>query len=283
MNKLLNAFIYPATIAEIDRLKTLKQKEALARKIEKVLKHAYDYLTIDYILTYKAYCYLLDKHYPNHQEKLPQFITTTKDYATVNIFKNYMDSFINDSNSVNIKDVLSTFEFTNTVYYSINEEKDFMYLNLLFKDAKLPGSLVLALKCINYYRYYENVFNNEGLSKIPKNANLKHLKYTLIDNNLPITITRYNGYTINYYSIKESNHYDIKTNLDDTITKPMINFYLYLLTCNTLPNRDKIDYYWNTLAQSFIDVIGVEILNDMIKEFKQLTNSSEYYLNNQTK
>ena len=271
MAKLLNAFTYPATIAQIDSFKTLKQKEALARELSSGVDSYYiDYLNTDYILTYKAYCYLLDKHYPNHQEKLPQFITKIKDSATINIFNNYMNKFIKGE-TINIDDVLSTFEFTSTVYYSIYDENQFMYLNLLFKGNKLTGNLVLILNSINYYNYYSNVLYQVKALKENDSTDLKHIVYSQDSTNLPITVTQTFGYSINYYAIKESTYRGL--------TSQITSLYLYLLTCDTLSNKDKIDYYWNTLAQSFIDVLGTEPLNEMLEFFKQATNSTKYYLN----
>lgn len=271
MAKLLNAFTYPATIAQIDSFKTLKQKEDLARKLSSVISSYYrDYLNADYILTYKAYCYLLDKHYPNHQEKLPQFITKFKDNATVDIFNTYMHAFIEGS-TVDIDDVLSTFEFTTTVYYTIYNENQFMYLNLLFKGNKLAGNLVLDLNSAKYHSYCSNVLYQMEVLPIDSSTDLKHIVYNLTSTNLPITVTQPYGYGLNYHTIKESTH--------KGLTSQVVSLYLYLLTCNTLPNRDKIDYYWNTLAQSFIDVLGTEPLNEMLEFFKQATNNTKYYLN----
>jgi len=270
MNKLLNAFTYPATIAQIDSFKTLKQKEALARELSsKIGRYHTNYLNTDYILTYKAYCYLLDKHYPNHQEKLPQFITKSKDRATVDIFKTYMNAFI-EGETVNIDDVLSTFEFTTTVYYSIYNENQFMYLNLLFYSNKLAGNLVLELNNVNYYNYYNKILYKIKTLKINKDTDLKHIVYNQDIANLPITVIQPYGYGLNYYTIKEGTH--------KGLTSQVISMYLYLSTCNILPNRDKIDYYWNTLAQSFIDVLGTKPLNEMLEVFKQSINSTKYYI-----
>jgi len=271
MAKLLNAFTYPATIAQIDSFKTLKQKEALARELSSMVgKYCIDYLNADYILTYKAYCYLLDKHYPNHQEKLPQFITKSKDSATVTIFYTYMNKFI-EGETINIDDVLSTFEFTTTVYYTIYNENQFMYLNLLFKGNKLAGNLVLNLSSAKYHSYCSNVLYQMEVLPIDSNTDLKHIAYSLTGTNSSITVTQPYGYDIDYYYIKKGTY--------SGLTQQVISMYLYLLTCNTLPNRNKVDYYWNTLAQSFIDVLGTELLNEMLEFFKQATNSTKYYLN----
>lgn len=273
--KLLNAFIYPATIAKIDNLKTLKQKEILARELANTIGSYYkNYLDLNYILTYKAYCYLLDKHYPNHQEKLPQFITVIKDTATIKIFNTYISKFIKGE-TININDVLSTFEFTNTVYYSLYNEKSFMYLNLLFKDKKLNGNLVIHIMTNTYFNYYNNVLYNMKSLNIDKHKELKHIVYNLNEINLPITIIDNHGYKLSYYNIK-------KDQSSKSLTANIISLYLYLLTCNTLPNKNKIDYYWNTLVKSFIDILGTEPLNEMLEFFKQATNSTKYYLNKGT-
>ena len=271
MANLLNAFTYPPIIAQIDGFKTLKQKEALARKLSSVVgKYYKNYLNTNYILTYKVYCYLLDKHYPNHQEKLPQFITVNKDKATVNIFNAYMDTFINGE-KVNIDEVLSTFEFTTTVYYNIYKENQFMYLNLLFKGNKLAGNLVLGLNTLSYHNYYNSVLYKIKTLHHNRNINLKHVIYNQSGKNSSITVVQPYGYGLNYYTIKDGTQ--------EVLTQQAVSMYLYILTCNTLPNRGKIDYYWNTLAQSFIDVLGTEPLNEMLEFFKQATNSTKYYLN----
>jgi len=271
MAKLLNAFTYPATIAQIDGFKTLKQKIILARDLSSVIGvYCKDHLNTNYILTYKAYCYLLDKHYPNHQENLPQFITKYKDHATINIFRAYMSAFIG-GNPVNIDDVLSTFEFTTTVYYAIHNEDQFRDLNLLFKGNKLAGNLALEWSASSYYNYYDSVLYKAKALKPDRNVDLKHIRYSLIGANLPITVTQVYAYSIDYYTVKEGRY--------KGLTPQVISLYLYLLTCNTLPNRDKVDYYWNTIAQSFIDVLGTEPLEEMLEFFKQTTNSTKYYLN----
>jgi len=256
-NPLLNSFTYPATIAQIDGLKTLKAKEALARTLEKALGIHNSIKRVTQLeFTYQAYSYLLDKHYPNYSKKLPIFITETKDKVATQL----LDHYIAETSRGKVIDplhVLNVFKHTFKVFIQLYSYQMFYTFTKLLGKHKLAPTVVFALrerKHINFANTGDVTTSEPSSSKVGK------------DTTVGITLAE---------ETWDFGTYNHRAALRET--NKSIDFYLFLLS-----NRNNIppsfNYYWDTTAAALLEDYGDELITQFKDQLKQQTRSITNYL-----
>jgi len=258
--KLLDKFTYTVILHKIKELKTLKSKEELIRAVSSSLSNYYKLENItETIFSYKAYCYLLVKCYPNYTKKLPKFITETKDCIGTQLLEDFIEKEKIGENITN--QLLNTFEYTDTLYYDIYEESDFFYLNKALKSNKFLATLVLNFKKFNYVPFSTNIIQLpiKNLTKFAKSL-------FIIKNNGTMETAYVDSYHTNTYTISERST-EIQLDMHS------LNTYFYLLTYNTLPGNKSQYFYWETLAKELYKTLGPKYLNLMEQATESMTRS----------
>jgi len=258
--ELLDEFTYTATMHKIKNLKTLKSKEELARAINATFL---DYNTPESltksILSYKAYCYLLAKCYPNYTEKLPNFITELKDSIGTELLTNFIKK--EKAGEGVTPQLLDTFKYTDTLYYDIYDESDFFYLNRALKSTKFLATLVLNFRESNYVP-----FSTDVLQLPVKGVTAFTRPIFIIKPDGAVETASTGSYLTNTYAFSERS---TEVRLDTG----SLNLYLYLLTYNILPGDKSQYFYWETLAKKLYEAIGPEYLNLMEQAAENMTKS----------
>jgi len=258
--KLLDKFTYTVILHKIKELKTLKSKEELIRAISSSLSNSHKLESItETIFSYKAYCYLLAKCYPNYTKKLPKFITETKDYIGTQLLEDFIEKEKIGENITN--QLIDTFEYTDTLYYDVYEESDFFYLNKALKSNKFLATLILNFRRSNYVPFSKSVL------QLPLKAVNNSIKSVfIIKNNGTVKRAVTNTYCTNTYAISTP-FVEIQLDLIS------LNTYLYLLTYNTLPGNKSQYFYWETLTKGLYKALGPKCLNLMEQATKSMTRS----------
>jgi len=268
--KLINEFTYLPYIEKVKSLKTLKAKEDLARELCSTLK-IYSYNTFfnkDFILTYSVYCLLLDYHYPNYKEKLPKFITETKDYFSNELLETFLDNVEKNTTSFNftINDILETFKYSKKVFLTIDNTSysRFLNLNKLLKENRLAATICINLNT-SYYVDVNNNLRDKIVDKLEVVNETNLISYTNATNSEHfLTFVESNSWRTDSYSAYDMVVKDNNIEYSSTYT---LDFYYYILSNrHLLPSS--YHYYWDTLAKELIHTFGIEHLKKMNDNWK---------------
>jgi len=258
VNPLLNSFTYPATIAHIESFKTLKAKETLARNLQRSLDTYENTNKITEVeFTYRAYAYLLDKHYPDYDTKLPKFITETKDATATFLLKYYIKQ---TSKGVVIDPlhVLNIFKDNSKVFMYLREYDTFYLFTKLLGKHKLAPTVVLAISQSKHINFADSTSPTTCLK--PSTSVLD------IDMTIGIKLVA-TGWKLDTYNINKTSYPHDKC----------IDFYLFLLSNrNNIPSS--FNYYWDTLSAALLEDYGDELITQFKDQLKQQTRSITNYI-----